>query len=72
MMPVLSITVTSEVIQHANDIIQKGGGTLPLALVAGRWELLLVSFCEDEIINGAILGTNGGSSAPPPDDDTNP
>lgn len=39
-MPSLVITVTSEVIQHANDIIQKGRGHMVLAHREGRWELV--------------------------------
>jgi len=55
-MPVLSITVTSEVIQHANNIIQEGRGYLVLARVADRWEFVPITECADEFINEQIAG----------------
>ena len=54
-MPVLSITVTSEVIQHANDIIQKGRGFMVLVNRSGRWELLPK---VEAMLNSAILPKN--------------
>ncbi len=53
-MPTLAITVTSEVIKHANDIIQEGRGVMVLAHRQGRWELLPHTPCTDEEINQII------------------
>lgn len=58
-MPVLSITVTTEVIQHANNIIQEGRGTLVLARRQDRWELLPVSPVADIAIQFYLDNVEG-------------
>lgn len=79
-MPSLVITVTSEVIQHANDIIQKGRGHMVLAHRQGRWELLPLFPVYDPKdnalgpnkvwgpsppVHGAVLRRDGGGTDEP-------